>query len=282
MAATFSRSWQLIRETWRVLSKDKELIVFPVISGLAVLVIIASFILPLLFSGLFSGAVTPVVWLVLLFLFYFVSYFIVIFFNCGLVAAAYIRLNGGDPSIGDGLHHAAGHAGQIFLWAGISATVGIILSAIRNRGGIAGSLAAGIAGTAWSLVTFFVIPVIIFEEKGVFTAIKDSTSLFKKTWGENIIGSIGIGFVMLPVILAFFAVFAAIITGSSLVVPLAILLVILIGVCGVVYSALRGIFVTALYIYARTGTVPEAFSGNLIQGAFREKEQNNVPLQGRI
>jgi hypothetical protein len=282
MAGTFSRSWQLIRETWRVLSKDKELIVFPVISGLAVLVIIASFILPLLFSGLFSGAVTPVVWLVLLFLFYFVSYFIVIFFNCGLVAAAYIRLNGGDPSIGDGLHHAAGHAGQIFLWAGISATVGIILSAIRNRGGIAGSLAAGIAGTAWSLVTFFVIPVMIFEEKGVFTAIKDSTSLFKKTWGENIIGSIGIGFVMLPVILAFFAVFAAIITGSSLVVPLAILLVVLIGVCGVVYSALRGIFVTALYIYARTGTVPEAFSGNLIQGAFREKEQNNVPLQGRI
>jgi hypothetical protein len=282
MAGTFSRSWQLIKETWLVLSKDKELIFFPVISGLAVLVIIASFILPLIFTGLPDGAVGPVIWVILLFVFYFFAYFIVILFNSGLIACAHIRLSGGDPTVGDGLHYAAGHAGQIFLWAAISATIGLVLSVIRNRGGAAGLLAAGIAGTAWSLVTFFVIPVMIFEEKGVLTAIKNSTSLFKKTWGENIIGSIGIGLVMIPVLLAFFAVFAAIITASSLLFPLIILLVVLIGVCGVVYSALRGIFVTALYIYAKTGTVPEAFSGDLIQGAFRDKGQNSVTSQGRI
>ncbi len=282
MAGTLSRSWQLVKETWRVLSKDKELIVFPVISGLAVLVIIASFIVPLLFSGLFSVTVMPAIWFLLLFGFYLLTYFIVIFFNCGLIAAAYIRLNGGDPTVGDGLHYAAGHTGQIFVWAVISATVGLVLSLIRNRGGAAGSLVAGIAGTAWSLVTFFVIPVMIFEEKGVLPAIKDSMALFKKTWGENIIGSIGIGLVILPVILVFFVVFAAIITGSPLVVPFIILLIILVGVCGVVYSALRGIFVTALYIYARTGTVPEAFSGDLIQGAFREKDEGRKPLRGTI
>jgi len=168
------------------------------------------------------------------------------------------------------------------LWAVISATVGLILSAIRNRGGAVGSLAAGIAGTAWSLVTFFVIPVMIFEEKGVLTAIKNSVSLFKKTWGENIIGSIGIGLVMLPVILVFVAVFIAIIAASPLVVPLVVLFVVLLGVCGVLYSALRGIFVTALYIYAKTGTVPSVFSGDLIQGAFREKGQKKEPLHGSI
>lgn len=282
MAGTLSRSWQLIKETWLVLSKDKELIFFPVISCLAVLVIIASFILPLIFTGLPDGAVGPVIWVILLALFYFFAYFIVIFFNSGLIACAHIRLSGGDPTVGDGLRYAAGHAGQIFLWAAISATIGLVLSVIRNRGGAAGLLAAGIAGTAWSLVTFFVIPVMIFEEKGVLTAIKNSMSLFKKTWGENIIGSIGIGLVMLPVLLAFFAVFAAIITASSLLYPLIILLVVLIGVCGVVYSALRGIFITALYIYAKTGTVPSAFSGDLIQWAFLEKGQKNVSLQGRI
>jgi hypothetical protein len=282
MSGTLSRSWQLVKETWRVLSKDKELIVFPVISGLAVLVIIASFIVPLLFSGLLSVTVMPAIWFLLLFGFYLLTYFIVIFFNCGLIAAAYIRLNGGDPTVGDGLRYAAGHTGQIFVWAVISATVGLVLSLIRNRGGAAGSLVAGIAGTAWSLVTFFVIPVMIFEEKGVLSAIKDSMALFKKTWGENIIGSIGIGLVILPVILVFFAVFAAIITGSPLVGTFIILLIILVGVCGVVYSALRGIFVTALYIYARTGTVPEAFSGDLIQGAFREKDEGRKPLRGTI
>ncbi len=214
--------------------------------------------------------------------FYLFTYFIVIFFNCGLIAAAHIRLTGGDPTLRDGLHYAAGHAGQIFIWAVIPATIGLVMSAVCNCRGVAGALVAGIAGTAWSLVTFFVIPVMIFEEKGVLTAIKESMSLFKKTWGENIIGSIGIGLVMLPAILAFLAVFAAIITAGPLVVPLAILLIILIGVCGLVCPALRGIFFTALYIYAKTGTVPEAFSGDLIQGAFREKNEGRKLLQGTI
>lgn len=91
MANTLSRSWQLINETWRVLSKDRELIVFPVISGLAVLVIIASFIIPLLFSGLVSAAFGPVIRFFHLFVFYLFTYFIVIFFNCGLIASAHIR-----------------------------------------------------------------------------------------------------------------------------------------------------------------------------------------------
>ena len=65
-------------------------------------------------------------------------------------------------------------------------------------------------------------------------------------------------------------------------VPLIILLIILIGVCGVVCSALRGIFVTALYIMPKQGTVPEAFSGDLIQGAVMEKKEGSKPLQGTI
>ena len=86
--------------------------------------------------------------------FYLFTYFIVIFFNCGLIAAAHIRLTGGDPTLRDGLHYAAGHAGQIFIWAGIPATIGLVMSAVCNCRGVAGALVAGIAGTAWSLVTF--------------------------------------------------------------------------------------------------------------------------------
>jgi hypothetical protein len=274
MAGTFSRSWQLIKETWRVLVQDKELLVFPLISGLVVLLIIASFILPLLFTGLLGSTFGIVGWLLLLFVFYFVTYFVVIFFNTALIAAAHIRLSGGNPTVRDGLSRAGGHLGQIAAWALISATIGLILSAIRNRGGTVGSIASGILGTAWSLITFFVIPVMIFEEKGVIDAIKESISLFRRTWGENIVGSIGLSLVILPAVLVLFVVIWAAISGSAFLVPLAAVFVLLLGITGVLYSALRGIFVAALYNYARTGSVPGGFSKDLIAGAFQPKTGN--------
>ncbi len=39
----------------------------------------------------------------------------------------------------------------------------------------------------------------------------------------------------------------------------------------IVYAAMEGIFVTALYTYAKTGTVPSAFNKDLIQNAFVQK-----------
>jgi hypothetical protein len=274
MAGTFSRSWQLIRETWRVLSQDKELLVFPLISGIVVILIIASFILPLLFTGFLGSMFGIVAWLLLLFIFYFVSYFVVIFFNTALIAAAHIRINGGNPTVRDGLSFAGGHLPQVAAWALISATVGMILSAIRNRGGTAGSLASGILGTAWTLLTFFVIPVMILEEKGVIAAIRESMGLFKRTWGENIVGSIGLGLVMLPAILVLFIVIWAATSGSAFVIPLAAVFVLILGVTGVLYSALRGIFVATLYNYARTGIVPGGFSKDLIASAFHPRGGN--------
>jgi hypothetical protein len=273
MAGTFTRSWELVRETLSVLNKDKELLLFPVLSGIAVLIIIASFILPLLFSGIISTTIAPLLLVVLVFIFYFVSYFIVIFFNTGLIACAFIRLQGGNPTIGDGFRSATGHIGQILVWTLISATVGLIMSAIRNRGGFAGSLVSGILGAAWSLVTFFVIPVMIFEEKGTIEAIGESWHLFKKTWGENIVGSVGLGIVLIPVILMVIVTLFAAITASALLIPLIVILVLLIGICGVLYATLRGIFVAALYWYAKTGQVPGAFREDFIAGAFVEKHQ---------
>jgi hypothetical protein len=274
MAGTFSRSWQLIRETWHILVMDKEMLVFPLISGIVVLLIIASFILPLLFAGVLGSMLGIIGWLLLLFVFYFVTYFVVIFFNTALIAAAHIRLSGGNPTVRDGLTHAGGHLGQIAAWALISATVGLVLSAIRNRGGAAGSIASGILGTAWSLITFFVIPVMIFEEKGVIGAIKESISLFRRTWGENIVGSIGLSLVIIPAILMLCIVIWAAAAGSAFLIPLAAVFVLLLGVTGVLYSALRGIFVAALYTYARTGSVPGGFSKDLIAGAFQPKGGN--------
>src|SRR3712207_5169989 len=106
------RSWRLLGETWEVLRQDRELVLFPIVSGICSLLVLASFATPYLLSipwgemasgNSGSGEVSFGGWdYVWLFLYYLVTYFVVVFFNCGLVACVRIRLAGGDPTVRDG------------------------------------------------------------------------------------------------------------------------------------------------------------------------------------
>ena len=138
----WGRSWQLVKLCWGVLGQDKELVVFPIVSSIAVVIVTATFIVPGFFTGYsdaFGGSqdqsIPASAWLLLI-LFYLVQYFVIIFFNAALVSAAMVRLKGGDPTLGDGLRGAWSHIGAILGWAAIAATVGLLLNLLRERGGI--------------------------------------------------------------------------------------------------------------------------------------------------
>jgi len=269
MFESIGRSIELFKTSWSILMEDRKLLVFPLLSGIISLIVLASFIIPLVIGKFFGdlffyGA---------LFAFYLVSYFVVIFFNTALISCVNARLQGRDMPVGEGLSNALRHITPILEWALISATVGIILQLIRERAGIFGEIAAAIAGGAWGLVTFFVVPVLVLEDKGVFDAIKDSTSLIRKTWGESIIGSgsIMLVFVIIGVI-GFLGVLATMMLGGVLFYLALVLFIALVIVLAVVAAAMQGIFVTALYSYAKSGTVPAAYNRDLIQNAFVRKQ----------
>ena len=69
----------------------------------------------------------------------------------------------------------------------------MVLQAIEERFGIIGTIVARLVGLAWNLVTFLVVPILVLEDLGVGDALKRSKDLFKKTWGENVIGQFGLG-----------------------------------------------------------------------------------------
>lgn len=276
MTGTFGRSIALLENTWQVLTMDKELLLFPVMSGLVTILIVLTFILPVLFMG-FMGEISwfgPVVWILVLFLFYFVSYAVVIFFNTGLIACAAIRFSGGDPAVRDGIRFALAHLGRILSWAVVAATVGLILNLFSRRSGLIGKLIIALIGVIWSLATFLVIPVMVFEEKGVFEAIQGSWNLLKKTWGENIIVNFGLGILFIPPILLMVATIFSVMTGNlSLVMVLLALTIITFTVAGILHATLQGIFIAALYLFATTGKVPQYMRSDLVRAAF-------VPGQG--
>jgi hypothetical protein len=270
MFESIGRSIELFKTSWGILMEDKKLLVFPLLSGIISLIVLATFIIPLVVGQFLGG----LFFYAALFVFYLASYFVVIFFNTALISCVNARLQGRNMSVGEGLSNALRHFTPILGWALLSATVGIILQLIRERGGIVGQIASAIAGGAWGLVTFFVVPVLVLEDKGVFDAIKESTALIRKTWGESIIGSGSIMLVFIVIgVLGLLGVFATMMLGSIVLFGIALVLFIaLVIVLAVVAAAMQGIFVTALYSYAKTGTVPAAYNKDLIQNAFVQKK----------
>jgi hypothetical protein len=283
-----SRSFQLARASWNVLYSDKKLVIFPILSGLGVLLVMASFIGPLVglqMAGKINldpeannGQLPWWIYLVL-FGFYFANYFVIIFCNAALVSCAILRFNGEEPTLGDGIGAAAARLPQILAWTLVSATVGLILKAIENANEKVGQFISAILGTAWTVVTFFVIPVLVVEKLGPFAAISRSVALLKKAWGEALAGNFGLGLfkflLVLPGILLLFAAGAA--AGASLptalIIALAILGVIWLLGASAIGAALDTIFLSALYQYAAFDKVPNGFDRQSIEEAFVQKKK---------
>jgi uncharacterized membrane protein len=190
-----------MRASWDVLRQDKEILVFPVLSGIALLLIMASFAVPVFALGgidtvqriaRHNGAVGN---LVVLFAFYFINYFVIIFFNTAIVACATIRMRGGNPTVGDGLQASGSRLFEIAGWALVSASVGMVLRMIEERSTFVGRIFAGLLGMAWGITSYLVIPILVNERKGPMEAFQESARLLKKTWGEELIGGFSFGLV---------------------------------------------------------------------------------------
>jgi len=286
MFERISRSWSLAKSSWNVLWQDKKLLVLPFLSGLACLIVLVSFVVPLalVFNRLGlvddQGDVHVPWWGYLIaFAFYFCNYFVIIFFNSALISCALLRFNGEEATLGDGLGAAGRRLPQILAWSLVSATVGVLLKVIENAHEKIGQFVSAILGTAWSVMTYFVVPVLVVEKVGPFQAVSRSLAILRKTWGEALAGHLGLGFfnllLFLPGLLLLLG--AGLALGGHqpvvLVITLAALGVLALLVASLVSSALATIYLTALYQYAADNQIPRGFDRDTLAGAFTTRNK---------
>jgi Family of unknown function (DUF6159) len=282
MFERFSRSWQLVKASGAILMQDQKLLVFPLISSIAAFVVLACFALPMFgmaaWDGLSHGKGHVSIGLYVVgFLFYLSQYFVIFFFNAALVGAVMIRLDGGTPTVGDGLRIAASKWTSILGYAAIAATVGMILRAIQERVGFIGRIIVGLLGAGWTVATYLVVPVLVTRDVGPIDAVKESMGLLKKTWGENVIGQVGIGaafgFIQFAVVIfGVLLVGAAIFTKSiAAIVFAAVVAVSLLILTALIHAALSGIYAAALYRFASDNQNTAGFDSNVLQNAFAAK-----------
>ena len=274
------RSWMLVKASASVMRSDRELLVFPLLSAISTMIVAATFIVPMAATGSFARLAdggSPY-WLVVPgVLFYLAQYFVIFFFNAARVGAARIRLDGGDPTVADGFRIAASRWQQIFLYAALAATVGMILRAIQERAGLIGRWVAGLFGLAWTVATFLVVPILVDRDIGPIDAVRRSAELLKKTWGENLVGTVGLGFVFGLLSFAWMLLGVLLIvlcakSGSAALVVLAVAATVVgMILLGLVQTALQGIYAAALHRYAETGEAGQGFEVALMEDAFRVK-----------
>jgi hypothetical protein len=282
---------QLISAAWAVLKQDKELMVLPVLGG-----VFASACIGLIagvgyVAGAFNSAVatdptsTTVSPLGYAFgaLIAYITTTIALFFQAALIFGAMERLDGGDPTVASSIAAARQKLGAIMIWALIATTIGLILRAISERGGVLARIGSAVAGVAWTVATFFVLPVVIFEGINSFAAVKRSGQIISQRWGTVLRTNLRFS---LQLFLAAAAAMGAIFGGSVLAIAnidsgrglliLVGLFIALLGVFGliaviVVANALSGYVRAVLYRHAVGQPVP-GISEEILAGAFQIKE----------
>ena len=204
-----------------------------------------------------------------IFLTYMVGSIIVVFWNSAIIVSAHERLTGGDPTIMTGIKAAFSRIHIIILWGIIAGTVGLLLRIARDAISndrkvhpalkILAYIMMWMVEIAWWLYTFFIIPMIVLEKKGIREGLRDSRSLFGKTWGENVTSGLGIGLITL------FGIIVSLLISYLvfMISPIAgiVIAAALIGILILWTNTAEVVVVAALYEYAKTGKMPD-LNGN--------------------
>ncbi|MEJ0106781.1 MAG: DUF6159 family protein [Bacteroidota bacterium] len=269
-----SNGWKISMSSFKVLNANKQLVIFPILSSISLLVVIGSF-----FTAIYAASgwnfdnlegTSPAVNYLVMFLFYIFNYFIIVFFNMALVHCTHLYFKGEEVTIRKGLEFSMSRIGVIFSWAVFAATVGTILKAIQESSGALGKIIVGIIGIVWSVATFFVVPVMAYEKLGPIDAFKRSSQLMKQKWGESLGATFSFGIIQILAI--FLIAIPLFFIGSFFIHPL---VGIALAVCGIfiiisILSAAQTIFISAVY-HDINGDPTDHFNRQMIDNLFEKK-----------
>jgi hypothetical protein len=273
-----ARSWRLTRAAWDVVRSDRSLLVLAAISaitggvGLALIFILGGSFQ----NGRLKGDELALYALIFAYPLTFIS----VFFNTAIAAAASAALEGRHLSVGQALAVPMRKLPTVALWSLIAAVVGFLLEQAASRLPLGGSIAARLVGLGWALASLFAIPIIALEDCSAPEALKRSSHIVKKRWGEGIGGSLIIGaWTAIAVLLAIVVfVVAAVATNDVPAVRDAVIVlgVLVLAAIVAVQLVVRQTFAVALYRYATDGTAQGPFAEGDLQAPFARKRGRSI------
>lgn len=248
----------LTKDSLRVIRHNPRLMLFPFISGVVGVAFLAVFL------GVTFGLVQidpEGTGLVVLFVVYLALTFISSFFSAALVHQTREAFEGHPVSLRAGMSAAWDRKAPLFVWSVIAATVGLLINMLESSDSLPARIIGLLFSVAWTVLTFFIIPVLVFERVGVAEMFKRSGGLFKQTWGETPISLFAVSVLAFLVAIPFVAVGAAVASTGTTVTVVTGIGIVLAGVlfAFLLSQTLQGVVKTSLYVYAKEGTRPPEF-----------------------
>lgn len=292
----FVAGFRLARDCWRILRDAPSLLLLPLLSGFSCLLVILSFINPdrfdresflagiLRLTQLTDGKIENDSWKAwgTLFLFYLSMNFVIFFFNAALVHCCLFRIRGIPVNLFQGLVAATRRLPHLLAWSFVSASVGLIIR-IAERGSRENEqygryLLLQVFGVAWSVATYFIVPVLVMERLGPVKALQRSVRVLTRTWGDQIGGHVGIGLFMFPVWLGGFGILW-LAANAGISAPGAGPLLLVAAFCwfilaGLIQSTLETVLLSALYLYATQDEIPAQWAAARLEQAFYVHSQD--------
>jgi hypothetical protein len=240
-----------------VLGADGRLLLLPVTSAIFVLfALLATATVATELRGQPGAVAVVLVWMAT----YAIS-FITIFFNVALVHVV-VRRWQGEPARGiDGVRAALRRVGVIAGWAILTTTVGLVLRLVER---LTLGISRMVLGIAWSVASFFVVPVLAVERRRPVRALRRSGAIVRERWAEGIGGITPIALatimVVLPLVGLIFIGLVLYVTG----LPVPGLLAMTIGASSIVAvwivsGAVTQVFTLAVFQHATGGPFYEGF-----------------------
>jgi hypothetical protein len=272
-----SAGWTIAMSSFKVLKEKKELVIFPILSGISILLLVGSFVVAVFVRDGWDpenniDQFNTTTYYLLLLGFYVVNYFIVVFFNMALIHCTRLYFRGEEVTIRAGLQFSMSRIGIIFSWAFFAGTIGLLLRVIQENVGWVGKIITAVVGVMWSIATFFVIPVIAYENLGPLQAVKRSTQLMKEKWGESLGANFSFGLIQF---VGIFVVGLPLFFLGSFINPIVGIALAIVGVFVMIsiISAAQTIFVSAVY-HNITGDVVKHFDQKMVDDLFAKKEKS--------
>lgn len=246
----FNRAWELGKQSSQVLNKDPELLTYPFLATLCCLLIAVPCYMQ--FDSLFGSQVEPAIRYTSLFVITMLVVTIYNFWDVALMCAARSRLLGGDPSFTTGIACAFRRLGRVLMWSLWSTFMKLFADSLREQGRKFNFVSDAIEG-AWSVVSYFALPVMVFEGASTTTALSRSKEIACRTWGTALGGYVGLRalteMLIYPAVFAFLACFFF--AGEAAAEPAIIVLIVYAIVVSLYVSALEQVYRVQVYLDAQ-------------------------------
>lgn len=270
--------WKLGMASFGIIRENPTLMLFPVLSGASLLFICLTFfggiaaVFGFQLDAFFARFETGGEWLayVALFIFYLINFTIVVFFNVGLIHCTRLIMEGREAKVGDGIAYSVSRLEAIVSWALLAATVGVVLKTLEERLGFIGQLIIGIVGIVWSIATFFVVPVVAYENVSPIEAVKRSAKIMKEKWGEAIGANFSFGLFYILGIVAIVVISVLLFFVHPIVAVVAGVLSFLFLATAV--SAAKTVFLAAIYRHVN-GEPVEYYDSEVLDNVFAPKKK---------